>query len=449
VGQTYAHLGLQDRAEKMFQATVDRLTKAQIPENAALAEALGLLAVTQATQGRSVAAQPNADKALRIARQLNDPGLLSDVLRQKARSLDPDQDIPEAIPFLKEALTFQRRAATNLIAEADILRQLGGALAWGTNLDEASRDLQEALALHAKSGGTNDFSTARDWFNLSQIAAKRGDFPEAERDVRNSLSIVTPILDRGHQSRVDSTAFLAHFLALQGKWAEAETLLKAEKNALPNDSRYRLLLGTLYARQKLWTNAANELLSATSVLNDPNYVPFNAMIALLKAGRTNECLSLWRASMKRTGATQQYDFADKLAKSGLLLPIQGEEFEKAAALADYAGSATGPSWLLPWVRFVKSLAELRRENFKSAAEWAQKSYEDRNATAPCRAGAYIVGSMAANKLGLTQEALTAFEKGTKLIRTAPPETGNFEGRWAPWAVAEILADEAAQTLDHQ
>jgi tetratricopeptide (TPR) repeat protein len=379
---------------------------------------------------------------------MNQPELLADALRYKARSLDPDQDVPEAVPFLQEALVEQRKIGTNSLGEGDILRQLGGALASGagTNVAQAEGCLREALKIHEQALGTNDFSLAQDWFNLSQIAVRRHDYAEAERDIRRTLEIAGPSLDRKHQSRIDYTAFLAHYLVLQNKWDEAEALLKKEAQGLPDDPRYHYLLGTFYARKGSWQLAADELLRGAKSFSDPNYVPLDPIVALLKPGRTNECITLWRDAMARSGSTRQFDVADKLAKAGLMLPLASADFQRAAALADYASSATRPSWLVPWMQFVKAFADFRRGDFPSGESWAQRCRENENSTAPCRAGACFVHALALAQLGKAEAAGRAFDAGNHLIESVPPETGNFEGRWAPWTIAGMLRDEAAQKL---
>jgi eukaryotic-like serine/threonine-protein kinase len=419
LGRTYAELSLGGEARAMFQQSVSLYRTALKADDPRLSQTLGQLAVVQATLGNTVAAQPNADEALRLARKLNDPETLVDALRCKARSLDPDQDVPEAVPFWREALEVQRKSGSNPLVEGDILRQLGGALAWGTNMPAAETALREALTLHEKILATNDLTLARDWFNLAQVAGHQRKYFDAEQDIRHTLDIARPVLDRKHQNRVDYIAFLAHYLILQGKGGEAVDLLKEELRLAPDDPRYHHILGTVFARRGFWADAADEMQRATGYSSDPNFVPLDAVVALLKAGRTNECLDLWHEAMIRSADTKQFDVADKLAKTGLLLALSPPDMTRAGALADYASTATGPAWLVPWVEFVKAFADLRRERFDSAAEWSARCRNDVNATAPCRAAACAVQAMTFSALKQEDQAKRSLEEGSRLLAGAP------------------------------
>lgn len=382
-----------------------------------------------------------------MARALGDPKTLVAALRHQARALDPNQDIPEAVPFLREALALQRQMGDAPVAEADILRQLGGSLAWGAPLTEAEECLRAALELHRQHLPASDLAIAQDQFNLAQVLIKQHQLAEAEASLRESLAILRPAVDVNHQRLTDSLAFLTHVLILRGKWDEAETLLREEVARTPDSARYRNLLGSLYARQRRWIEAAAELHREAALPRHANYVPLDPVVAMLKAGQTNEGLQLWQSTYARLSATREFDVADKLAKMGLLLPLGEEDLARAGQLADFASTAEEPEWLVPWMQLVKALADLRRGRFSSASEWSARCLANASSIPPCEAGARFIQSMAFARLNQMDAARNAIEVGKILTASAADYTsGNFEGYWVVWTIAELLESEAEGLL---
>ncbi len=331
LGQTYSDLTDEAKAEEMFTRALEKYRAVLTPPHAKLALTLGELAVAKVSQGKANAGQLPAEESLRLARDLGDQKILVTVLRDRARALDPDQDIPEAIPFLREALAIQKQLGDNPVAEADILRQLGGCLAWGTNLPNAEICLREALELHRRHLATNDMAVAQDYFNLAQVLEQQRKFTEAEASIRKAIDIVRPVVDPDHLTMTSYTAFLSHILIELGKWDEAETLLKESVARAPESAAYRNALGNYYARRGRWMEAAQELKQEAALCKDPAYAPLFPIVALLEAGQVNDCLKLWRTYAERHANTREFIIADKMAKAGLLLPLDETDLARGGA----------------------------------------------------------------------------------------------------------------------
>ncbi len=297
--------------------------------------------------------------------------------------------------------------------------------------------------MHRRYSASNDLAVAQDYFNLAQVLEQQRKFAEAEATIREAIDIVRPVVDPDHLTMTSYMAFLSHILIELGKWDEAETLLKTSVAGAPTSAAYRNALGNYYARRGRWAEAAQELQREASLCTDPAYVPLFPIVALLEAGQVNDCEELWRTYAKRHANTREFIVADKMAKAGLLLPLDEADLALAGRLADYASTAKEPAWLVPWTQFVKALAELRRSHLETAMDWCSQCLNNSSAIPPCRAGVYFVQAITAARLNHAADARKSIAAGKRLMAArADSELGNYWGYWPDWAIADLLRHEA-------
>lgn len=99
------------------------------------------------------------------------------------------------------------------------------------------------------------------------------------------------------------------------------------------------------------------------------------------------------------------------------------------------------------MQFVKALADLRRGQFPSAAEWSARCLANPSTIPPCQAGVRFIQAMAFARLHRTDEARSTYQAGKKLMASAGDyTTGNFEGYWVVWAIADLLQHETDAVL---
>ncbi len=136
-------------------------------------------------------------------------------------------------------------------------------------------------------------------------------------------------------------------------------------------------------------------------------------------GRYDEYRQHCHRFLERASGTREFGVADKAAKAALLLPVDGDDFDRACQLADFAATAQ-PASLLPWVRFGKALAEYRRGHFESAIDWADRAVSSSDErTAPAQAGDYFIQACAYSQLRRIELARAALAKGNAFVQQAP------------------------------
>ena len=141
--------------------------------------------------------------------------------------------------------------------------------------------------------------------------------------------------------------------------------------------------------------------------------------------------------------------ADRMAKSCLMLPAQGQALATAARLANASVTFDSNSAAHPWFRFCKGLAEFRLGNFEESKRWITKVQENEQDGSTRDIEAYMVLAMDEHALHNDQAASAAFEHGKMLAgrRLHDLSSGEIESGWTDWILAHALIREAQQVLE--
>jgi tetratricopeptide (TPR) repeat protein len=247
----------------------------------------------------------------------------------------------------------------------------------------------------------------------------------------------------------------AEALCLQLKFEEAHKLTSEVQFPLdPRDARDGAVLfcnlADYFARRGRWKEAATDVAKVLELEPD-RPVDWISLATLLlvdgdTAGYRNHC----EAMLARFGATKEPNYAQRISKVCLLLPVRGEDLTKSASLADLALSS-GPN---TWRDYTKGLAEYRQGRFTNAVNWTEKvlakpASATRTAYDVLYAQDAMVLAMAHYHLGQTNEARAVLAKGNEIIETKLPklEGGDLGIYWVDWIITQVLMSEAKALIE--
>jgi serine/threonine protein kinase/tetratricopeptide (TPR) repeat protein len=206
--------------------------------------------------------------------------------------------------------------------------------------------------------------------------------------------------------------------------------------------------GALRAQIGKWDDAVADCIKANQLALDGGIWSFDSAIVLLKAGREDEYRRVCHAYLERVGNKPDFMNAEMAAKVSLLLPMEGADFDHACEMADFAANATEPQWHVPCVQLCKALAEFRLGNLDSAENWAQRAITNDRVTPRQKAAAYYIQSSAFARLGNSDAARSAFDKGNELLKQPRDAFSTvFGDTWCDWTIAEYLRSEAAELIE--
>jgi len=267
---------------------------------------------------------------------------------------------------------------------------------------------RKALALHRQQLEPDDPKIIQDMFLLGQLLFCADKLGEAEDVMRTTFEMYSNVHSRDHTNRRIVLCVLANVLDSQGKADEAIALMR--QNLEPFDDL-------------TW---------------------FQTAVLLLKNGREQEYRQQCHEFLKRAAGTKSFVLADKSAKISLLLPVEGNDFQQACQLADFAATASD-EWMLPWARLVKALAEYRRGDFDSASAWANRAISTHQIGNQGRAAAWLIEAAANARLNRVESARSALAKAEQLFDSRRRDVA-FAFRLADWFIVEQLRAEVAELL---
>ena len=128
----------------------------------------------------------------------------------------------------------------------------------------------------------------------------------------------------------------------------------------------------------------------------------------------------------------------------LVLPVQGDDFEQACALADLVATADETPSATRWYAFCKALAEYRRGRFDSAKSWALRALNtiDQHLNACLQ----FLLAMADCRLQDIDSARSAMSSGVDIVTRSHTNGVDYGSSPHIWVAAEFLRREAQQLL---
>jgi tetratricopeptide (TPR) repeat protein len=139
------------------------------------------------------------------------------------------------------------------------------------------------------------------------------------------------------------------------------------------------------------------------------------------------------------------EFAEKTAKSCVLLPTSPDELRRCGVLIDRA-VASGDAGLLPWFRLTQGMVEYRAGHFEDCVKWCAESRNTmRQSSRTTVAAAEFFVAMGHHRLGHANAAREAFERARLIMETQVPKAGADDigiGNLEDWLICHVIRREA-------
>jgi tetratricopeptide (TPR) repeat protein len=147
--------------------------------------------------------------------------------------------------------------------------------------------------------------------------------------------------------------------------------------------------------------------------------------------------------------TAQSEWAERAAKSSLLLPATGEQLAAASRLAERAMTLHPNHWVIPFAHVAAALAAYRRGEFRASVEWCDKALARESEKVWFRnAQAHFIRALSESRLGNSAEAHAAYDKAAAILTSvqAAARPNSVGEPWHDFAICEVLQQEARQVL---
>jgi serine/threonine protein kinase/tetratricopeptide (TPR) repeat protein len=445
IGTTYQDIGDYERSIPLVRHSVDSYHRAFGNESNKLALALGCLGLSESFVGDVRAGKADAERGLAIARKIGDPKTLANCLRfTAAAQRNYGVVCVEAEPFLSEELIIRRQLGEPL----GLARCLSALAASLGHTAEAEQMARESLELHRQNLGSESTQYARSLWTLGQNLLNRDKFREAEPVLRQTYDSYRRIYAPSHPMQKKVREHLVTALAKQGKTNDVEALMRNALDANPSDTATWKDFGSVFALDGRWQLAVEHFSRGVELNPDSAALSFPFAVVLLQAGRQDKYRETCQDFLTNALNGKNPHYMDMAAKAALLLPVDGEDFDRACRIADGLTETTSEEWFAPWTYLLKSLADFRRERFESAIDWAGRVTSSTEVAPGCQAAALFVHAAAQAKLHRLDLAQTALASGDKVLEKYPPEyNADSPYNWLDWLVADILRHEATDLIE--
>lgn len=225
LGRAYNNLGLLSEARTAFESSMPTIRQAG-PDGA---EALLVLAQTYGNQGaleKALGAVRQAESLLGSDPKAN-PSLRASVAVTEGRILTSASKVKEGVAAFDRALAYYRAADDAPDgALATALNNRGLLLSDDGQYEAAEASLRESLALFQAELGKNHLYTGKAWFALAQNSFNAGDLPRARERIANALRIERAVLDADNPILGDTLSMQGQIHQGLGQFEEAERSLR-------------------------------------------------------------------------------------------------------------------------------------------------------------------------------------------------------------------------------
>ncbi len=225
LGRAYNNLGLLNEARTAFEQAMPVINRSG-PDGA---EAMLVLATTYEKQGlleKGLGAVRHAEALLGSDPKAN-PSLRAQAALTEGRILTSASKVKEGVAAFDRALAYYRAADDAPEgALATVLNNRGLLLSDDGQFAAAEASLKESLDLFSEELGANHLYTGKAWFALAQNAFNAGDLRTARAHIANALRIERGVLDRDNPILADTLSMQGQIYQGLGQMAEAERSLR-------------------------------------------------------------------------------------------------------------------------------------------------------------------------------------------------------------------------------
>jgi tetratricopeptide (TPR) repeat protein len=363
----------------------------------------------------------------------------------------------EAERSCSEALEIQKR----LLPEPDknpaiavTLDNLASILADEGNLPDAETFCRRALDMKMKVFGEDSAEVATSQYTLAVIVYKQDRFDEAESLMRDSLVLRRKLLGDGNPDVTAALRSLAGVLKRERKYDEVEKLyadfLTPDFTTRPQSADLLRERADFFARRGRWAEAAADATRASQ------HQPENEAVFHLLAPLQVQCddaegyRRLCGQMLAHFSGTNDPIAAARVATDCMIRPVTGMDWNAANSLIETAMAAGRTNaGVLPYMQFVKGLAEYRAGRFAAAGDLMSQVLSKSGDDASRDAAAQIVLAMSRQQLKQPDAAREAFTKGEDIAATKLPklESGDLGSGWRDWVIVQSLLKEARPMIE--
>ncbi len=453
LGSVYEDISDDSRGIDMFQSAADSYRIALGEENIKRARALARVGSMKSMTGDAVTGKKTAQLAVDIARGCGDPVVLAECLYHRAVASRiygwSGRTGPEDLPLLRESVDLFRQTDTDPVGLIQALNRLGYST---PDRVEAESLLREALALGRQYLPPDHPEIGNLLGNLGAILIERGQLGEAEETLRQSVELHRKLHANGNPHHKAPRLRLITALALGGKWDEAEALSRESlETSTANGESHRyfclVLVRLLASRGKLDAALVESARSLEKFPRD-KYLGIQRCSVLLQAGQEEECRHLCHQLLQNAKSPLANVFVAKLA---CLLPVEGDDFERACQWANASVSSADLKLDVGVdidCRLAQAMAEYRRGHYDSVNGWVSGAIEERLG-GPSIVQAKFLQAMVHARLRQAELARKALVEGDELLRKPHVDllTPYGSACLGGWYLAELLRKEAANLID--
>jgi non-specific serine/threonine protein kinase/serine/threonine-protein kinase len=229
MGTAYSNLGLHQRAQSLFERSIQIGSSAMGPENPETLSAMKLLAWSLFQQGQLVEAERLQRRVLDIQRRVLGPENRDtlDSMGDLAMIVGEAGNLSEAEKLNREELEKKKHLlgpeASDTLVSMD---NLATVLAREGRLAEAEALEQETLEIQLRVFGGENLRAISSMINLAGIQMDEGRYEEAEKGFRQALDLEKSMLGADQPETALTMYNLACILAQRGQSDEALSLLR-------------------------------------------------------------------------------------------------------------------------------------------------------------------------------------------------------------------------------
>jgi hypothetical protein len=447
---------------EMFHREALAMRKRMLGDNSpSVADSVNDLAAVLEKQGKMEEAEQVFHDALKVLRKTTREspavgltvGRFADFLRRQKR-------LPEARSMAEEAVGLCLRHSSWPANERQhaleglrtILTELG-------DLAGLEKFLRENLALERTISTNRPARLQGTITELASLLRSEKQYTDAEPLYRELLDYAWRDGTAKNSELESCLNNVASLLQKQGNRTNLDLFFK-EIQARPieaqsNAAELLEARASFFARWGQWKEAAADT-SKLLQLRSTSHVPYHMMAPLLVAMEDPDAYRHHcRKAVAQFAATKDPAIADRMAKDCLILPSSGADLTSVCRLADKAVGAGASNRFLLYFQFGKGLAEYRRGNFESAAEWERKTIAGNRAgynwDSYLYVEAYAVLAMAEHRLNHREQARSEFNKCVEMAAAKLPslENGDLGTIWRDWIIARALLHEATDLVQAQ
>jgi len=219
----------------------------------------------------------------------------------------------------------------------------------------------------------------------------------------------------------------------------------------PDVADSRIARANMHIRAGRWTEAVPDAVRYLELRPEDEYFQYQVACLLGRVGDLAAYRQLARKMLDQYANTNAPEWAERAAKTCLILPVSGDDLADSTRLANRAVTADPNHWIVPFAQVAMAMAAYRNGQFFECVEWSEKALRAPNEEELWfrSAEAHYLRALALVRLGKSLEAKAALDDAAAIVKHARA-AANTNGPPEPWhdfAICELLQREAEESIN--